>query len=261
MSVKHQMHNWTKVKRRCEKNGFIRVIKHSVQCIKRTYFIDILNFLFSTERQFFEMERGCMIVLRLRKLIESKSDKHAFNFCQKALQAIRTSRSDQPLRQNVSVRQHQDLQEAYMSLLVKYKKYVQLKDEIEELEEGALYAFLRCSIETERVEKAADEQANNEALVPMAPKRKKNRLLKYQCQVNQFAIQLYVQRLLSIENFESDHQKKLNYFLGLWLHQYKNDDGFRDKFKTLVDCAYSRFHLYLACEKLWQEVKYFQINP
>lgn len=210
------------------------------------------------EREFFEMERGCMIALRLHKLIESKIDKHALNFSQKALQAIRLSTGEQILRQNVSVRQHQDLLEAYMSLLIKFQKYVQLKNEVESMDEGALHQFLWYSLETERVETAAEDKSNNEPTAPGLPKRKRYRLLKWQKEANQFAVQLYVMKVLNLEHFDDAvHRGRLEYFLGLWLHQYKNAADFRERFKKLVDHSFSRLQLYVACEKLHHEVSHF----
>lgn len=70
------------------------------------------------EKKVFEFERGGMIVHRIRKLIESKSFEYALNFGRKALQAMRSVKNVQILRETISMEQHQFLQEVYYVLIV-----------------------------------------------------------------------------------------------------------------------------------------------
>lgn len=98
--------------------------------------------IFSLDIEYFESERGCMIDMRLRKLVESKCDDLAIRFCRRALQAIRVCGNNHPLRQTVSVRQHQSILETYFSLLVKFKKINDLKNELELMDYETVAEFI-----------------------------------------------------------------------------------------------------------------------
>lgn len=204
-----------------------------------------------------------MIALRLRKLVESKCDKMALNFSQKAIYAIHRSSDDQPLRKTVSVRQHQDLQETYLSLLFKFKELDLLKKELQSMDDDSAYDFLRSSLDTEKASQTKTEQVNP-ALITASDKRSGgNRLLKYQIKVNQIALQLYVIRLLSNNDFsEEANADRLRHYLKRWIHHYKDEANFKESFKKLVNNARCRLQLYLACETLFAAVSYCGLtNP
>lgn len=202
------------------------------------------------------MENGCMIRLRLRKLIDSKCDKLALNFSQKVIRAIRCSTDDQMLRQTVSFSQYQDLQETFLSLLYKFKKLDELKRELQSMDDNSAYDFLRHSLDSETTQNRMTEE-NPLPLDAQIPNKKSNgsRLLKYLSKVNQIALQLYVIRLLVMDDFQkSGHVDKFNYFLCLWLRQHKDEPTFREIFQKLMKNAKSRSGLYCACDVLHSEV-------
>lgn len=203
------------------------------------------------------MEHGCMIVLRLRKLVESKCDKLALNFSHKAIEAFRRSSDIQPL--HLTVCQTQDLQETYLSLLFKFKKLEMLKKELESMDDDSAYDFLRSSLDREAVDKATmekTEQINPVLATTVDKKSGFNRLLKYRTRVNQYALQLYVIRLLSNDSFsEEANADRLKHYLKRWIEHYKDEKNFKDLFRKLVNNSHCRLQQYVACGVLFDMVR------
>lgn len=234
-----------------------------------------------------------MITMRLRKLIESKCDELAIRFCRRALKAIRGCDNMHPLRQTVSVRHHQTILETYFSLLVKYKKLNELKQELESIDFDSMDEFIlnnintistnaenskreKCSlIEQENVSHQIFESSSRtnslvtsqSQAVPSTSSSvtntkcisseqiQFNRLHKYLIKVNEFALQLFVLRILSDSQFtEKTHRATLEKFLTLWIDQHKHESNFDNLFTKLIANSRTRLQMYISCEILFNHV-------
>jgi hypothetical protein len=132
---------------------------------------------------------------------------------------------------------------------------------IDAMDEGALYEFLCQSFATAARLKTSDETRAN--ICPAVPARKTKQrdqtLLLHRHYANNFAMVLYVLRLLNLENFDAAiHGERLKHFLTIWVHKFKHDKCFRKRFADLVSKnCFAHVQKYVASETLYREVIHF----
>lgn len=222
-----------------------------------------------------------MITMRLKKLVESKCDELAVRFCGRALVAIRECSDTHALRQTVSVRQHQIILEAYFALLLKFKKMNELKQELEKMDFNLMGEFILNYINTinateentshtifdssTEVPKKNPVPSQSQAVPSNSPsatnkcisneQNHSNRLHKYLVKVNEFALQLFVLRILNDSEFaENTHRVTLQQFLTIWIDQHKHEQNFGTLFKKLIANSRKRPQMYISCEILYNQV-------
>lgn len=205
-----------------------------------------------------------MIMLRLLKLIDTKCDRLALNFCQKALQAIRASSGTEALRTSVTEGNYQKLQQTYLSLLVKFKQGDVLKATLKAMDYDTATDFLRYSRDAEITERASlinSEQSNavpitstSTTAVPKKPSE--YRLLKYLSKVNKIALNSYLIQLFEMETFVEDkHRDLMTHYLAIWIREHRSENNFHALFKNLVNRATSSARIFIACDILCIEVR------
>lgn len=215
--------------------------------------------------------------MRVRKLVESKCDQLALKLSRQAIRAIRYCTDAHPLRQTVSVRQHQSLLEVYLSLLFKYKKIAEIKDELQQMDYESSTEFLinsfssineNESIIVNRNAVAITSQRNEidqnkiasiaitSTATPgsqLGKRLNSNRLHKHHVRVSQYALQLFIVRTLTEESNDT-RNSTLEQFLGFWIEQHKHESNFQDLFAKLVHNAQNKFQKYICCESLYKTV-------
>jgi hypothetical protein len=190
--------------------------------------------------------------LRVRQLVATRKHEQALNLCQKGLQAIRLNTREQFA---ISAHQQQYLQEAYTALLVKMKRFDQLKCELAAMEPDALDTYLRTSIETERAERESKAKEKSVGVLGIAHTPDIKQWIIYKCQGNEFSAQFYIMQLLRQKQFDfGSIQQKLKYYMGLFIHYNRLKTDFAERVRTLLKCAFSRFQLYTACDHLYVQV-------
>lgn len=189
-----------------------------------------------------------MIVLRICKLIESESDEYALNFCRKAMKAMRSITNVQTLRDTISAEQHQFLQGAYMSLLFKYKKFEELRNEILVMDEKEIRNFVNGSIETVRKAQKQQELSTYPLQVSVT-------LLNFQMNSIKYSIETHLMQLMGICD-DDNSQEKLDFWLDLWFAHHKDEIITRDKVNNLMVNSFSTLQTYLVCEKLYNYVSH-----
>lgn len=132
-----------------------------------------------------------MIVSRLRWLIKSSSYKYALNFSQKAIQAIDSKKKEDMFQHMLSLEQFQELQEVYILILFKFKKYDTLEGVIQSLNEAEIFQLMQIGTE--------------------ATKNELYRLSKYKTQLRQLALHFYVIRLLNVIVAELNYVQEKRY--------------------------------------------------
>lgn len=244
---------------------------------------------FPVEIEYFVSERGCMIVMRAQKLIEAKCDQMGMRLIRKALCAIRSCTADHPLRQNVSVKQHLNLLEMYLSLLYKYKKLTELKNELDSMtydsaKEFIYYSYSSIKLSTDKKSptQVADPPTATETVTSQKKTKKANkktakksqtqlqtqtvhpkgtnalpskptyadRLYKYHSLVHKYALQLFLIRLLSTENSAYDFDETLNNILYMWIIDHMNDPNFRESFRKLMQTSKDNSLIYFCCDRI-----------
>lgn len=220
-----------------------------------------------TETEYFSEERGCMIEMRARALIESKKcERLALNFLTEALRAIRMCTNDHLLRRTVSLLQHQRLLEMYFSLLYKFKESSRLKQELEEMEIESAKEFIVNSFATVDANELKNPKLQLISESFNAKKRSSAkqtscvlRLHKYHVLVTQYALQLILVRVLSGEyGLELDHI--FSDLLTEWIRRNKSKPNFDELFQKLINTAVSNAVIYDCCEVLYKLVSSLKIN-
>lgn len=217
----------------------------------------------AAEIEYFESERGCMIVMRVQKLVESKCDQLAFNLCQHAIHAIRLCTNAHPLRHTVSVRQHQSLLETYLSLLIKSKRWEDINAELNAMdtESAAEYienSFISIGRTEEIIAKKKDvcsggsaesNSDNNSSHLYV------NRLHKYHVRVSQYALQYFLVNTLRADHSD-ENSTMIRRLLRLWMDQHRMATNFNDLFSKLVLNSKTKFQIYFCCETLYRTVSF-----
>lgn len=204
------------------------------------------------------MERGCMIEMRARKLIETKCDRLAMNFVTEALRAIRTSTDEHLLRRTVSLGQHQSLLEIYFSLLSKFKAIDRIQSELETMELETVKEFILNSFAT--IDAYVAINAQKLRLKSQTGKKEQvqlssaQRLHKYHVRVSEYALQLLLTRLLRGECGTDDVDKIFRPLLSKWIQRNKQMDNFDELFQRLTQTATSNTQIYECCEILFELV-------
>lgn len=258
---RYRTSNWTRV-------GFLlcNIIN---QCINTNSHKKIPNFFLSVvETEYFAAERGCMIEMRARALIESKCDKLALNFITEALRVIRTCTNDHLLRRTISLLQHQSLLEMYFSLLYKFKESYRLKQELEEMEVESAKEFIVNSFATIDANEAKSSKLKSSSTSSIidSTKRSSNkqtscavtRLHKYHGLVSQYALQLILVRMLSGE-YGLYLDNIFTALLSEWVRRNKPKDNFDELFQKLINTAVSNAVVYDCCEVLYNMVRILKI--
>lgn len=215
---------------------------------------------------YFTAERGCMIDMRARKLIESKCDKLALNFISAALRVIRSCTDDHLLRRTVSLLQHQGLLEMYFALLYKFKESTRLKTELEAMELESAKEFVIHSFATIDAHVARTDKLKPKLNVSSAVKKDNKpshtmRLHKYQDLVSQYALQLILVRILGGEYDIDGLDGIFKDLLSEWIRRNKQKSNFDELFQKLIQTAESNSQIYDCCEILYElvsELNHFQ---
>lgn len=222
-------------------------------------FCDFL-FVCFLETEYFTAERGCMIEMRARALIESKCDKLALNFITEALRVIRMCTNDHLLRRTVSLLQHQRMLEMYFSLLYKFKESSRLKQELEDMEIESAKEFIVNSFATVDANEAKSPQLQSISESFNARRRSSSkqttcamRLHKYHALVTQYALQLILVRVLSGEYGLGLDQIFID-ILTTWIRRNKPKANFDELFQQLINTAVSNDVTYDCCEVLYKLV-------
>lgn len=227
--------------------------------------INILLFfvlVFDLEIEYFESERGCMIVMRVQKLVESKCDPMAFRLCRQAIHAIRLCTDAHPLRHTVSVRQHQSLLETYFSLLYKFNKLEDIKVELNAMDAESAVDYIENSfISIGKMEmviakkKTTGSNSNASSIIPNKYDNHLyvNRLHKYHVRISQYALQYFLVKSLRAEHSD-ENSYMIQRLLRLWLDQHQKEPNFHDLFSKLVLNSQTKFQIYLCCETLYRSV-------
>lgn len=215
-----------------------------------------MRFFLNLEIEYFTSERGCMIEMRARKLIESKCDKLALNFVMEALRAIRMCADDHLLRQTVSLLQHHNLLEMYFCLLYKFKESSRLKTELESMEIVSAKEFILNSFATIDAY-LANQQYRAKFQTKMKPKVTcAGRLHKYHVSVSQYALQLILVRILSGEYSETIGLDTIFQDLLIeWIRRNLDRNNFDELFQKLIQTASSNSQIYESCEIVFEWVR------
>lgn len=224
-------------------------------------FLCVYFFFELTETEYFTIERGCMIQMRVQALIESKCDKLALNLLTEALRVIRTCTNDHLLRRTISVLQHQNLLEMYFSLLYKFKESSRLKCELEAMDIEAAKEFIINSFATIDANEATNPKLkpNPQAINTKMSKTDNKqsyivRLHKYHASVSQYALQLILVRMLSGEYGMDDLENVFTALLTEWIRRNKHKENFDELFQKLIQTASSNSVIYDCCEILYRLV-------
>lgn len=230
------------------------------------FFFLLVSIFTATEIEYFESERGCMIVMRVQKLVESKCDQLAFKLCRQAIHAIRLCTNAHPLRHTVSVRQHQSLLETYLSLLFKSKRLDDINAELDSMDADSAAEYIENSIisigKTEIIIARKKAISNNVDVASLATNNSHlyvNRLHKYHVRVSQYALQYFLLKTLRADHSE-ENSARIQRLLRLWLDQHRNESNFHDLFSKLVLNSKSKFQIYFCCETLYRMVSFFPRN-
>lgn len=199
-----------------------------------------------------------MIIMRLERLVDTKCDKLAVNFCQKALQAIRASGPSEVLQTSVTTGNYQRLLRNWLALLVKLKQFDTMKSILESMSDEDISDFLRFSRDAELSQRTAEitQQSLPLPLATPATKRStEHRLLKNLSRVNQIALHLYIIRLLRMDPFDEELNRNiLLHYLTLWISDYSDKEDFDTLFKDLLKNAATSRQSFIACDALIIEV-------
>lgn len=215
---------------------------------------------FLIEIEYFSSERGCMIEMRARKLIETKCDQFAMNFVMEALRVIRICADDHLLRQTVSVIQHQSLLEIYFSLLYKFKESSRLKIELESMDlqsakEFILNSFQTIDIHIAKIERLLRFNLKNTTKHEQIKQSAAGRLHKYHLSVSQYALQLVLVRILNEEYGTDGLYYVFRDLLTEWIQRNKNQCNFDELFQKLIQTAACNSYIYDCCEILYEMVR------
>lgn len=236
--------------------NYFRAVLLTVSNIINILYIPYIVLL---EMKYFTTERGCMIDMRARKLIESKCDKLALNFISEALRVIRSCTDDHLLRRTVSLLQHQCLHEMYYSLLYKFKESTRLKVELEAMELESAKEFILHSFATIDAHVATNDTLKSKLIASNAAKKDPKqshtqRLHKYQDSVSQYALQLILVRILSGEYGTDGLDAIFKELLTEWIRRNKQKMNFDELFQKLIQTAVSNSQIYDCCEILYELV-------
>lgn len=194
-----------------------------------------------------------MIMMRLEKLVETKCDRMALNFCQKVLQAIRNSSETENLYTTVTTGNFQKLQRILLSLMVKLKQFDALKATVQAMDFDTLTDFLRYSRDAEyKAQQITDDPT---LLTPQLKRSSEIRLLKHLSIVNRYALNTYLGRLFAMKPFNEDLYRELFvHYLTIWVRQNRDNRLFHELFKELVSDAVDNVTAFIACDALNAEV-------
>ncbi|XP_037925483.1 uncharacterized protein LOC119660779 isoform X2 [Hermetia illucens] len=172
-------------------------------------------------------ERGCMIVLRLQKLCETKCDDVAFTLCSKALLALRSVGENHELRKSTSIGHIYFIFDIYLCLV---HKYIGVNKFIEEVKRLGLYDALllirrNINMDTES-----------------------SRLFKFRAKVAKLSANITIATIM-VDCLNSNNQHFYCAILKEWLkmHQKVPVRKFRVIARKLFSSACSQKHLHLAC--------------
>lgn len=213
------------------------------------------------ETEYFSAERGCMIEMRARALVESKCEKLALNFITEALRVIRACTNEHLLRRTVSMLQHQSLLEIYFSLLYKFRQSSRIKQELEEMELESVKEFIVNSFATIDANAAKHLKSQAISSTSNTPKRSSTkqttcamRLHKHHVLVSQYALQLILVRVLSGE-YGLGLGDIFTALLSEWVQHNKPKENFDELFQKLINTAVSNAVVYDCCEVLYEMVR------
>lgn len=218
-----------------------------------------------TDIEYFESERGCMIELRLKQLIDAKCDKFAFNLSQRAIRATKSCNDERLLLHTINYSQYFFILENYLSLLYKYKQLDKVKQELEKLDFEEAHSFLqKCLTTMQKNEKFIAYKKKTSQNNPIgsgaaqieAPNP--SRLHKYHICVCEYALQLILVRSLS-EEYDQTRTEKMGQLLGVWIRKYQREKNFAERFHKLVQNARSNYQIYECCEVLYKRVSFMQL--
>lgn len=243
--------------------GIFNITSSSIDKNDHNYFNSIFP---STELEYFSIERGCMIEMRARKLIETKCDRLAMNFVTEALRIIRLCNDEHILRKTVSLGQHQTLYEIYFSLMYKFKDSSRLKAELEAMDLEQVVDFIVNSFAsidahvalTKKLVKKQQQQQPSPSQ-QQTGKRKEQlsataRLHKYHVAVSQYALQLILVRILSGEYTTDCLDYAFRRLLIEWIRRNKEVQNFDELFQKLIQTAATNARIYDCCEILYEMV-------
>lgn len=211
-----------------------------------------------TEIEYFSNERGCMIEMRTRKLIESKCDRLAMNFVTEALRVIRMCTDEHVLRRTVSLGQHQSLLEIYFSLLYKFKESSRIKIELEAMDLESIKEFIINSFATIDAHVAMTNSKLKQKSQTVNNKKQQQssavRLHKYHVSVSQYALQLILVRILCGEYGMNGLENIFKDLLTEWIRRNKQQPNFGELFQKLLQTSASNTQIYECCEFLYELV-------
>ncbi|XP_031617631.1 uncharacterized protein LOC116337332 isoform X2 [Contarinia nasturtii] len=206
------------------------------------------------EIEYFTIERGCMIDMRVKKLIASKCDRFAMNFVTEALRAIQTCTDDHMLRRVVSLGQNQSLLEIYFSFLYKFKESSRLKVELEAMHLDSAKEFILNCFATIDFYEATNQRLRSTIHASNAMKKAHPaaaRLHKYHVSVSQYALQLILVRLLAGEYGNDGVEATFRDLLTEWIRRNREQENFDKLFHKLIQTASSNSRIYECCEILY----------
>ncbi|XP_055312611.1 uncharacterized protein LOC129574543 isoform X2 [Sitodiplosis mosellana] len=207
------------------------------------------------EIEYFSIERGCMIEMRARKLIETKCDRLAMNFVTEALRVIQMCTDEHVLRRTVSLGHNQTLLEIYFSLMYKFKESSRLKTELEAMELESVKEFIINSFATIDAHVALTNRKKSIAKPKTGKKEQLSsaaRLHKYHLAVSQYALQLILVRILSGEYTTNGLENIFRRLLIEWIRRNKDLTNFEELFQKLIQTAASNSQIYDCCEILFE---------
>lgn len=212
------------------------------------------------EIEFFAIERGCMIDLRAKKLVEIRLFPMALNFTRHALRAIRACTYSLALQQNISERQILVMMEIYYALLFEGRKSDSLNSELKALNLDLadrfiqhLFASLKDYSKLDSVSKTSNKSTNksNEKRLWI------HKIYKPYKRMSQYSLQFILKRILNDGYADCNI---LNDLLSIWINEYKKCDDFELKFRILVQASKTNSLIYDCCELFYRLVSVICIS-
>lgn len=209
------------------------------------------------EIEFFAIERGCMIDLRAKKLVEIRLFPMALNFTRHALRAIRACTYSLALQQNISERQILVMMEIYYALLFEDRKSESLNRELEALNLDLadrfiqhLFASLKDYSKLDSVSKASNKSTNksNEKRLWI------HKIYKPYKHMSQYSLRFILKRILNDGYAHYADRHVLKDLLSIWINEYKKCDDFESQFRILVQTSKTNSLIYDCCELFYELV-------
>lgn len=207
--------------------------------------------LYITDLDYLTAERGCMIVLRLQKLCETKCDDVAFTLCSKALLALRSVGENHELRKSTSIGHIYFIFDIYLCLV---HKYIGVNKFIEEVRMTLFLEFfyasntLIFSYGLSQVKRLGLYDALLLIRRNINMDTESSRLFKFRAKVAKLSANITIATIM-VDCLNSNNQHFYCAILKEWLkmHQKVPVRKFRVIARKLFSSACSQKHLHLAC--------------